>query len=436
MMELLAPAGSVEKLRFAFAYGADAAYLGVEDFSLRARAGQITGADGEAIRRIKGNKPVYGALNIFFHNHDLDRLKAREESLGNLPLDAFILSDLGPVRYLQQTFPHRELHLSTQASCLNIDAAKMYRDLGFTRLVLGREASLDDIAAVKNALPDVELEVFVHGAMCMAYSGRCFISQHLTSRSANKGDCAHSCRWDLRLLSQGSPQGSDEAPLVMEEKKRPGEYYPVEESDRYTTIMSSKDLNMIHHLGALRDAGVDSIKLEGRMKSAYYVSMVTRSYRAALDDLDQPSEANRSFTRELEFVSHREFSTGFYFGTEDISIPNTEEYNISHVFMATIPPLDLALETQDSLRSLEDIPPGSRPLDVRNSIYAEDQLEVIGPDLSSQPLGSFRLLNQEGELLPRADRDKTCFIQTDFPLKDHYILRKPKPQDQPRNTGR
>jgi putative protease len=312
----------------------------------------------------------------------------------------------------------------------------MYRDLGFTRLVLGREASLDDIAAVKNALPDVELEVFVHGAMCMAYSGRCFISQHLTSRSANKGDCAHSCRWDLRLLSQGSPQGSDEAPLVMEEKKRPGEYYPVEESDRYTTIMSSKDLNMIHHLGALRDAGVDSIKLEGRMKSAYYVSMVTRSYRAALDDLDQPSEANRSFTRELEFVSHREFSTGFYFGTEDISIPNTEEYNISHVFMATIPPLDLALETQDSLRSLEDIPPGSRPLDVRNSIYAEDQLEVIGPDLSSQPLGSFRLLNQEGELLPRADRDKTCFIQTDFPLKDHYILRKPKPQDQPRNTGR
>jgi putative protease len=148
-VELLSPAGSLEKLRFAFAYGADAAYLGVEDFSLRARAGQITGADGAEIRRIKGDKPVYGALNIFFHNHDLDRLKAKEESLSALPLDAFILSDLGPVRYLQETFPHRELHLSTQASCLNIEAAKMYRDLGFTRLVLGREANLADIAAVK-----------------------------------------------------------------------------------------------------------------------------------------------------------------------------------------------------------------------------------------------------------------------------------------------
>jgi putative protease len=409
---------------------------GSRGFFSQGPGGTDHGADGAEIRRIKGDKPVYGALNIFFHNHDLDRLKAKEESLSALPLDAFILSDLGPVRYLQETFPHRELHLSTQASCLNIEAAKMYRDLGFTRLVLGREANLADIAAVKNAVPDVELEVFVHGAMCMAYSGRCFISKHLTGRSANKGDCAHSCRWDLRLLQNQSPVRTDDPPLVLEEKKRPGEYYPVEESERYTTIMSSKDLNMIHHLGDLKSAGVDSIKLEGRMKSAYYVSMVTRSYRAALDDLEASDPSHRSFTQELEYVSHREFSTGFYFDNQEIAAPNTEEYNISHVFMATIPPTEIAVKNKESIRCPEDVPPGSMPLDVRNSIYAEDELEVIGPDLPGQPLGEFQLIDQEGEKILRADRDKTCFIRTPFPLKENYILRKINPPYQKRTAER
>jgi len=393
-VELLAPGGDLKKAAFAFAYGADAVYIGVENFSLRARSGSFTSREAEDLKKIKKDKGIYGALNMFFREEDLERLKSKEESLALLPLDAFILSDLGPLRYLQQTFPHRDFHLSTQANCLNSDSVKLYRDLGFTRIVLGREASLEDIAKIKTAVPDMDLEVFVHGAMCMAYSGRCFISKHLADRSANQGDCAHSCRWDFRVL---------------EEKKRPGEFYPVIEEEGFTSILSSRDLNMIHYLGQLKDIGVDSIKLEGRMKSAYYVSMVTRAYRAALDELEEPQEANQVFIREIDTVSHREYSTGFYFDKEEISQPNTKEYNISHTFMATIE---------------EPLGENLWRLDVRNSIYPEDSLEVIGPHLPPQILKDFELVDLEGNPLSRADRSKECALRSKAALEPYCILRK------------
>ena len=294
-MELLSPAGNSQKLYYAYAYGADAAYIGLKRFSLRAKADNFYEEDVARVRLLKERFPqkkLHCALNIIFHNKDIDALLDSVDYFKQYPIDAFIVQDLGIVPILQKHFPNAALHLSTQASCVNREAVKMYKSMGFSRVVLGREAGLAEIRQIKDAVPDMELEVFVHGAMCIAYAGRCLMSAYLTNRSAQGGLCSHACRWNFNvntnaaLTEAQAKQIAQSGGLVLEEASRPGEYLPVFEGEGYTAILSSKDLRMIEHLADLKAAGVDSLKIEGRMKSLYYVALVTRAYRKALDALE------------------------------------------------------------------------------------------------------------------------------------------------------
>ena len=250
-MELLAPAGNIEKLKYAYLYGADAAYIGILNFSLRQKADNFREEEHRRLAEIKGTKKLFGALNIYFHQQDIRRLEENLDYLALYPLDAFIISDIGILPLLQKRFPGIPLHLSTQANCVNSSAARIYRDLGFSRVILGRETPLDEIADIRAKVPGLELETFVHGAMCLAYSGRCFLSRYMADRSGNQGSCSHSCRWNYRVL---------------EEAERPGEYFPVETGEGFTTILSSKDLCMIDYIPDMIQAGIDSLKIEGRLK--------------------------------------------------------------------------------------------------------------------------------------------------------------------------
>ncbi len=395
-MELLAPAGNVEKLKYAYLYGADAAYIGIKNFSLRAKADNLYDQEYKIIREIKGGKKLYGALNIYFHETDMDRLRASLDYIGEYPFDAFIISDIGCINLLKGKFPDTPLHLSTQANCTNSEAAKLYRDLGFTRIILGREVTLKEIEKIKKAVPNVELEAFVHGAMCLAYSGRCFLSSYLAGRSANKGYCSHPCRWSYRYL---------------EEEERPGEYFPVVENDGFTTILSSKDLCMFDHLQEMIQAGIDSFKIEGRMKSIYYTALVTRSYRKALDVLIKNIDEDLSpFREELTKASHREFTTGFYFDKSDVEIPTEKSYVGDYQFVAAVSSIT---ET------------GLFKLDVKNKIKSDDLLEYIGPDISFVQDHGFVLLDENNNPLEKVNHGSSCFLRTDALLKPGYIIRKP-----------
>ena len=323
-MELLSPAGNVEKLSYAYAYGADAAYIGLKKFSLRVKADNFYDDEYKKVAELKAKYPgrrLHCALNISFHDDEIDSLKQNLDYFKLYPIDAFIVQDIGIVPLLQKEFPNVQLHLSTQASCVNSEAVKMYQKLGFSRIVLGREISLDQIKRIKDAVPDMELEAFCHGAMCIAYAGRCLMSAYLTGRSAQSGFCSHTCRWEYDVHAKNiitpeqAKQIAQSGKLLLEEHQRPGEYFPVFEGDDFTAILSSKDLRMIEHLADFKAAGIDSLKIEGRMKSVYYVAMVTRAYRKALDALEgkiTPEQA-QPFIDELENVSHRESTTGFYY---------------------------------------------------------------------------------------------------------------------------
>ena len=324
MIELLSPAGNVEKLSYAYAYGADAAYIGLKKFSLRVKADNFYDDEYKKVVELKKQYPgkkLHCALNIAFHNSDIENLKANLDYFKQYPIDAFIVQDLGVVRLLQKEFPNAALHVSTQASCINIDAVKMYKDLGFSRVVLGREASLKEIREIKDAVPDIELEAFCHGAMCIAYSGRCLMSAYLTGRSAQSGFCSHTCRWEYDLLSKpdGAKELAQSGRLMLREHERPDDLFPVFEGENFTAILSSKDINMINHLKDMKDAGIDSLKIEGRMKSTYYVALVTRAYRKALDVLEGKisEEEAAPYILELDNVAHRESTTGFYYSRID-----------------------------------------------------------------------------------------------------------------------
>ncbi|WP_022931974.1 peptidase U32 family protein [Treponema bryantii] len=324
-MELLSPAGNVEKLYYAYAYGADAAYIGLKKFSLRVKADNFYEDEYKKVQALKEKFPgrrLHCALNISFHDEEIDALKANLDYFKQYPIDAFIVQDIGIVPLLQKEFPNAQLHLSTQASCVNSEAVKMYKSLGFSRIVLGREISIEQIRRIKDAVPDMELETFVHGAMCIAYAGRCLMSAYLTGRSAQSGFCSHTCRWNFKVDGKACAENLEAARalaqsglLTLEEEQRPGEKFPVFEGDGFTAILSSKDLRMIEHLADLRDAGVDSLKIEGRMKSVYYVAMVTRAYRKALDALEGKlsQEEAAPYIAELDNVAHRESTTGFYY---------------------------------------------------------------------------------------------------------------------------
>ena len=294
-MELLAPAGGMEQLRAAVAFGADAVYLAAERFGMRARAANFRMDEipaAVAFAHEHGVK-VHVTCNILMHPDDIDGLPAFFRALDAAGVDAFIIGDLGAFAVAGEVAPRVERHVSTQASVANAAAARVWHSLGASRVVCAREMSLTDIARLRqDAPPDLEIEAFAHGAMCMAVSGRCLISSYLTGRSGNKGHCTQPCRWSYQL----------------EEEKRPGEFFPIEEDDRGTFIMNAKDLNMLAHLRALADAGVDSIKIEGRNKKAFYVATVVGAYRRVLDG--EPPEV---VADELLAVSHRPYGTGFYF---------------------------------------------------------------------------------------------------------------------------
>lgn len=328
-MELLSPAGNVEKLKYAYAYGADAAYIGLKKFSLRVKADNFYDDEYKKVIELKKKYPqkrLHCALNISFHDEEIDSLKENLDYFKQYPIDAFIVQDIGIVPLLQKEFPHAQLHLSTQASCVNSEAVKMYQKMGFSRVVLGREISINQIKRIKDSVPDMEIETFVHGAMCIAYAGRCLMSAYLTGRSAQSGFCSHTCRWNFNLSTdkkiltlKEAKEIAQSGTLQIEEEQRPSEYFPIFEGEDFTAILSSKDLRMIEHLDDLKKAGVDSLKIEGRMKSIYYVAMVTRAYRKALDALEGKISVQQAkpFIDELENVSHRESTTGFYYNKAD-----------------------------------------------------------------------------------------------------------------------
>lgn len=475
-MELLSPAGNAEKLRCCYAYGADAAYIGLKNFSLRVKADNFYGDEYKEVAAIKAAYPgrkLHCALNISFHNGELDRLREELPYFRQYPIDAFIVQDLGIVPLLQKEFPHAALHLSTQASCMNREAVKVYKSLGFSRIVMGREANLKEIAEIKDAVPDMELECFVHGAMCIAYSGRCLMSAYLNGRSAQEGFCSHTCRWDYDLLlnrgwldKEGAKFLAETGALVLREKKRPDETFPVYEGEHFTAVLSSKDLCMVDSLGQFKKAGVDSLKIEGRMKSVYYVALITRAYRKALDALDGKisGEEAAPFIDELYKVSHRPYGKGFYFCPDDADVTVSGESSSPYELSAQLGPELVADEAEkvfaraDSLRKRREaeyaslvpqarkayddrvkalpdryLPPAEKKegwrmyaLKVQNMIKQDTLLEAVGPDYVSLPLpaGGWQLLNPEtGEVYRWCCDGHPAVLYTSVPLGGNVLLR-------------
>lgn len=299
--ELLAPAGDFERLRMAVAYGADAVYLAGSDFGMRAFAGNFTPEELEqavALCHAK-NVAVHVTCNTMARNEEMDRLPAFMELLESLRVDAVIAADLGVFRTAQKYAPHVKIHMSTQAGVTNYQSACMWHELGASRVILARELSLDEIRELRSRTPrELEVETFVHGAMCVSYSGRCVLSNYMTGRDAQRGACAQPCRYKYALM----------------EEKRPGEYFPVEEDSKGAYIFSSRDMCMIDHVEELIEAGVDSLKVEGRAKSAYYAACVTNAYRHAIDAAAAGEPLNPIWRDEVEKVSHRHYSTGFFYG--------------------------------------------------------------------------------------------------------------------------
>ena len=376
-MELLAPAGNIEKLNYGYRYGADAVYIGLKKFSLRVKADNFYEDEYKQIIEIKKQNPgkkLYCALNISFHNNDIEQFLSDIDYFKSYPIDSFIIQDLGIVNILKKHFPLVHLHLSTQANCVNYEAVKIYRDLGFSRIVLGRETSLKEIRQIKDAVPEMEVEAFAHGAMCIAYSGRCLMSAYLTGRSANLGFCSHTCRWDFKTYLD-TKKLTESGAMVIEEKERPGEYFPVFEGEDYTAILSSKDLCMIDHLKDMKDAGVDSRKIEGRMKSLYYVALVTRAYRKAIDCLEGKisSDKAKPFIDELYKTNHREFTSGFYYNKAEADVTTSGESDSDYEMAGTI------IECLDAKRTEEVFDNAKRTL-----IQYQEQLEACHENASDK----------------------------------------------------
>lgn len=358
-MELLAPAGGMEQLRAAVRFGADAVYLAADRFGMRARAANFALEDipaAVAFAHEHGVK-VHVTCNILMHPDDIAALPEYFRALDAAGVDAFIIGDLGAFAVAGEVAPRVERHVSTQASVANGAAARVWHSLGAKRVVCAREMSLEDIRRLReDTPPDLEIEAFAHGAMCMAVSGRCLISSYLTGRSGNKGHCTQPCRWSYQL----------------EEEKRPGEFFPIEEDDRGTFIMNAKDMNMLAHLRELADAGVDSIKIEGRNKKAFYVASVVGAYRRVLDG--EPVEA---VADELLAVSHRPYGTGFYFDEAE-QAPAYDGYEQETMHVADV----VGCEARH--------PSGARSHDLyvlcRNRFAEGDELEILAPHEPSRTL--------------------------------------------------
>ncbi|MBN1325628.1 U32 family peptidase C-terminal domain-containing protein [Candidatus Falkowbacteria bacterium] len=313
-MELLAPAGNFSKMKYAIEYGADSVYLGLPSLSLRARINDFTPLKlEEAIKYCHDhNKKIYVTVNIYAHNHHLKSIEQNLKLLNKLKPDAVIISDPGIIMLAKKHLKGIDLHLSTQANCTNWQAAQFWHKQGIKRIILARELNLKEINEIHKKVPQLELEGFGHGAMCMAYSGRCILSSYLANRSANLGDCSHPCRWSYKLH--------------LEEETRPGEFMPIEEDQHGTYILSSKDICMIKYLKEMERAGIKHFKIEGRTKSIAYLANAVKIYRQALDNMNNKSLTDNLY-KELQKISNRDFTTGFYFDTEKVKMQN---YNKTH----------------------------------------------------------------------------------------------------------
>lgn len=404
--ELLAPAGDLEKLKTAVHYGADAVYFGGEMFSLRAGAGNLTieeMKEGIEFAHERG-KRCYLTLNIFAHNEDIEPLTAYLEEIASLGIDAFIVSDPGVIDLLQEKIPGAEIHLSTQANMTNYRTASFWHKMGVKRLVLARELTFPEIRQIREKIPaEMELEAFVHGAMCISYSGRCLLSNFMIERDANRGMCAHPCRWKYSLV----------------EEKRPGEYYPVEEDDRGTYILNSRDLCMIEHIPEIVESGIMSAKIEGRMKSVFYVATIVHAYRQAIDAYFADPEGYRfqsEWMSELKKVSHREFTTGFYFNQPTNRDQNyqTSAYTREYSFVGLVKHYDP--ETGFAL------------VEQRNKMTVGEEIEIFGPDIDFFTQKVSEMYDAEtGEKLESAPHPQQLLkMKMVCPVKENYILRKKK----------
>ena len=400
MLELLSPAGNYEKLETAIKFGADAVYMAGKRFGLRAFAGNFE--QDEIIKAAefvhsKGKK-LYITMNILAHEDDFEGLKEYLDLLVRANVDAVIVSDVGLVSFIHEYAPTLNIHISTQANVLNSYAANFFINMGgVTRIILARELSINEIKKIRQNIPShIELECFVHGAMCISYSGRCLLSNYLTGRDSNRGACVQACRWEYTIT----------------EKSREGQQYEIQEDKRGTYILNSKDMNMIRHLKELADAGVTSFKIEGRMKSPYYVANVTNAYRRAIDQLDCITEQELDILdTELYKTSHRQYTTGFYYGATDKECLQSSMPVQTHEFMAIV---------------LENQKDGKVLVEMRNRFEVGDVLEVLSnTDTFNKQIKIEKMEDVDGKIVEVAKNvQQKLYIYTNLPLCQGDILRK------------
>ena len=379
-IELLAPAGDMERLRMSLAYGADAVYLAGTDFGMRSFAGNFTPEElkqAVALCHSRG-VAVHVTCNTMPRNGEIARMPEWLSYLQELGVDAAILADVGVLSLLKKHAPKLKAHISTQASVSNYQAAAAWHELGASRVILARELSLDEIREIRAKTPrELEIEAFVHGAMCVSYSGRCLLSNYMTGRDANRGACAQPCRYQYALV----------------EEKRPGEYFPIGEDAGGAYILNSRDMCMIDHIPELIDAGLDSLKIEGRAKSAYYAAVVTGAYRHAIDAALAGQPLEPVWRDEVEKVSHRPYSTGFYFG-EPGQHTSHSRYVRDWQIMAVV---------------TSCAPDGTALCELRNKLSAGDELELVGPGLKPVPVTVEGLTDGDGLPISEARKPQMPF---------------------------
>ena len=378
--ELLAPAGDMERLKMAVLYGADAVYLAGTDFGMRAFAGNFAPDELRAAVEYAHahNVRVHCTINTMPRNDEIVRLPEHLELLNDAGVDAIIVADMGAFTLAGKYAPKCERHVSTQASISNFETANAWYDLGASRVILARELSLEEIRTIREKTPkDLEIEAFVHGAMCVSYSGRCLLSNYMTSRDSNRGACAQPCRYQYALM----------------EEKRPGEYFPIEEDEKGTYILNSRDMCMIDHLKDLVDVGLDSLKIEGRAKSAYYAAIVTGAYRHCLDDVMAGRPIDPVWRDEVDHVSHRPYATGFYYGHPGQFYANSRYIREWQV---------VALVTDCDEE-------GNATLSLRNKFRTGDVVELVGPDLRPFSMTVPQMTDAEGQLLEEPRNPQMTF---------------------------
>ena len=396
MIELLAPAGNLEKLKFAFEYGADAAYLGGKQFSLRNLSGNFSIDEIKTAKdlAIKKNKKIYVTINIYPYNEDIDGIYDFLEDLKDISPDAFIVSDPGVLQLAKEISPKIPIHLSTQANTTNYFSVKFWKQLGVKRVNLARELSLEDMEIIRKKNSDTELEVFIHGAMCMSMSGRCLLSNFLTTRPSNKGECTHPCRWEYFLM----------------EKTREGELFPVAEDKRGIYILNSKDLCGIRFLPQLISMGINSLKIEGRMKSIYYLSNVLRVYRKAIDSYYSSPEKfsiRDSWLDELNSVSNRGYTEGFFQKRNKIDMENfnSSGYIRNYKFVGIVK------EVNNDFLTIE----------ARNKIFKDETGEIITGNFESVAVSFAKIFNINGEPIEFVQPMNIFMLKNNFNIEIHKL---------------